>query len=69
MFWDVYVGILGSINDARVLRMSSSYHRTIEQNLFVVELGQEGIRPCILKDKGYPLLLWLMVPHKQTRVH
>jgi hypothetical protein len=48
--------------------MSTLYHRAIEQNLFVVELGQEGIKPYILGDKGYLLLLWLMVPHKQIKV-
>jgi hypothetical protein len=52
-----------------VLKMFSLYHRTIEQNLFAIELGQEGIKPYILRGKGYPLLSWLMVPHKQTKVH
>jgi hypothetical protein len=36
--------------------------------LFVIELGQKGIKPYVLRDKGYPLLPWLMVPHKQIGV-
>lgn len=53
-FWDVYVGISSSIDDAWVLKMSSLYHKTTKQNLFVVEFKQKGIRLYILGDKGYP---------------
>jgi hypothetical protein len=28
----------------------------------------EGISPYLIRDKGYPLLLWLMVPHKKIGV-
>ncbi len=28
----------------------------------------EGINPYLIRDKGYPLLLWLMVPHMQISV-
>jgi hypothetical protein len=37
-FQDVYVGIPSFVNDVWVLRMFSLYHKTIEQNLFVIEL-------------------------------
>jgi hypothetical protein len=37
-------------------------------NLFVVDRGQENIKTYIPKDKGYPVLPWLMVFHKQVRV-
>jgi hypothetical protein len=68
-FWDLYVGIPSFVNDAQILRMFYLYHRTIEQNVFTIELGQEGVKPYILGGKDYPLLSWLMVPHKQIRVH
>ncbi len=28
----------------------------------------EGINPYLIKDKGYPLLPWLMVPHKHIGI-
>jgi hypothetical protein len=65
----VYVGILGFIDDSQILRMSSLYHKTIKQNLFIIELKQKGIKPSIMGDKSYPLLPWLMVSHKQLKVH
>lgn len=65
----MYVGILGFINDAQILRMSSLYHNIIKQNLFIIELRQKGIKPYIMGDKSYPLLPWLMALHKQLKVH
>jgi len=35
----VYVGISSFVNDVQVVRMYSLYHKTIEQNSFVVEFG------------------------------
>jgi len=36
--------------------------------LFIIELGQKGIKLYVLGDKGYPLLPWFMVSHKQIGV-
>jgi hypothetical protein len=59
-FWDVYVGILGFINDAQILKMFFLYHKIIKQNLFIIELKQKGIKPYIMGDKSYPLFPWLI---------
>ncbi len=62
------VGILSFVNDDQILRMFSMYHKTIEHNLFIIELKQKSIKFYILRDKGYPLQSWLMVLHKQIGV-
>jgi hypothetical protein len=49
--------------------MFSLYHKTTIQNLFIIELKQKGIKLYIMGDKSYPLLPWLMVSHKQLKVH
>ncbi len=65
-FWNVYVGIPSSIKNAWILVLFS-YTTITKGNLFVVDHGQENIKTYILKDKGYPMLPWLMVFHKQVR--
>jgi hypothetical protein len=49
----------------QVLWIFSLYHQMIEGNWFAIEHGQEAY---IFNDKGYPLLPWLTVPHKQVGV-
>jgi hypothetical protein len=56
---DVFVGMSRSMNDARMLKLSS-----IWGDLFNDWTSHEGIKPYIIKDKGYPLHLWFMVHHK-----
>jgi hypothetical protein len=63
-FLDVFVGMLGSMNDAKVLQLSSIYQRTTWGDLFNEWTSHEGIKPYIIRDKGYPLYLRLMVHHK-----
>jgi hypothetical protein len=41
-FRDVYVEILGFINDVQILRMSSLYHKTTKQNLFIIDLDKKA---------------------------
>jgi hypothetical protein len=60
--------MLGSMNDAMVLWLFSIYQNATLKNIFNDRLSHEGIKLYIIKDKGYPLFLWLVVLHKQTKV-
>jgi hypothetical protein len=57
----------GSTNDSRVLCRSSFYHRAQQNNLLEARLIMDGFLPFILGDSGYPVLPWLMIPHKNVR--
>jgi hypothetical protein len=61
------MGMLGSMNDARVIHLFLIYLKATWGNLFSDRNLHDGIKPSMIENKGYPLLLWLMVPHKQTR--
>jgi hypothetical protein len=61
---DLYLGTPGSTNDTRVLRRSSLYQKAMHRNLFDAPFGAHGFSPYLLGDSGYPLLPWLMVPHR-----
>lgn len=63
-FLDLYVGMPGSTNDSRMLRRSSLYHLAMHGNLMEAQYAVEGFTPYLLGDLGYPLLPWLMVPHR-----
>jgi hypothetical protein len=54
------------MNDARVLRLSSIYHKAMWGYLFNEHNSSEGFKPYVIG--GYLLFLWLMVPHKQTTI-
>jgi hypothetical protein len=66
-FLDLYLSMPGSTNDARVLRHSSLYRLGMSGNLFDAHYVMDGFSPYLLGDSGYPLLPWLMVPHKNVR--
>jgi hypothetical protein len=66
-FLDLYLGMPGSTHDVRVLRRSSLYHLAQNENLFDPRVGIDGFPPFLLGDSGYPLLPWLMVPHRLHR--
>jgi hypothetical protein len=57
----------GSTNDARVLQRSSLYHLAMSENIFDARHAVEGFSPYLVGNSGYPLLPWLMVPHKNVR--
>jgi hypothetical protein len=54
------------MNDERVLWLSSIYRKAMCNNFFNELNLHEGIKIYIIEKKGYPMLPWLMVPHKQT---
>jgi hypothetical protein len=54
-----------NMNDSRILKFSTFYKQATYKVLFSLECGQEGVKTYIIEDKGYPLLPWLMISHKQ----
>ena len=68
-FIDLYMGMPGSTNDARTLRRSALYANVQRQKILndIQGVQHEGFSPYLFGDKGYPLLTWLMVPHKDDR--
>ena len=66
-FLDLYVGMPGSTNDSRVLRRSTLFHKGQTNSLWEGNPSFSGFSPSLLGDLGYPLLLWLMVPHRRAR--
>ena len=67
---DVYIGLPGSLNDARVLRRSGLFSKVQERNGLIdgLSISEEGFRPYLLGDKGYPLLPWILTPHREGRL-
>lgn len=63
-FLDLYLGMPGSTNDSRMLRRSSLYNFGMHNTLMTGNHTVHGFSPYIIGDLGYPLLPWLMVPHK-----
>lgn len=63
-FLDLYLGMPGSTNDSRVLRRSSLFSLAMHGNLFDAQYAVHGYTPYLIGDSGFPLLPWLMIPHK-----
>jgi hypothetical protein len=59
-FFDLYLGMPGSTNDARILHRSSLYHLATHENLFDAQYNMDGFPPFLFGDSGYPLLPWLI---------
>jgi hypothetical protein len=60
------MGMQGNMNDSKSLKLLTFYNQMTHMNLFCLEHGQEGVKPYIIEDKGYPFLPSLMIPHMQT---
>lgn len=69
-FLDVFVGLPGSLNDVRVLRRSGLYNRRARNGNLIkgLPISDEGFPPYLLGDKGYPLLQYIMTPHREGRL-
>ena len=65
-FLDLYIGMLGSINDSHILQRSTLYQRGYTGMLFDDDASVHRFHLYLIGDLGYPLLPWLMIPHKQA---
>lgn len=63
-FIDLYLGMPGSTNDARMLRRSSLFNLAMQGTILDGAYTDDGFSPYLIGDLGYPLLPWLMVPHR-----
>ncbi len=66
-FIDIYVGLLGLVNDSHVLHKYGFYAQAQYHNLFYPNIMdyKKDTPPYVLRDKGYFLLSWLMTPNKE----
>jgi len=65
-FWDVFMVLLNSMNDVQILHLSNLYEKAMNGDMFHLNRGEEGIKHSLITNKGYHLLPWMMIPHKQT---
>ena len=68
-FLDLYLGMPGSTNDARMLRRSSLFELATHNRLLDDHVPFQGFTPYLIGDSGYPLLPWLMVPPRGPNRH
>ena len=70
LFRDVVIGWPGSVHDARVLSNSDLYNLGSKSQLFDDNMKKKilgvDIRPVILGDPAYPLLVWLMKAYPEN---
>ena len=65
-FLDVTAGYARSMHDARMLRVSSFFHKAQNRNVLdapVENVYGTNVDPLIVGDGAYPLLPWLMKPY------
>jgi hypothetical protein len=70
-FIDMFVDILGSVNDLRVLHKYALYRKVENHGLFAYDprLFQHEFPPYLLSDKSYLLITWIMIPFKEENQH
>lgn len=64
-FLDINVGMPRSTHNSRVLRRFALYHRGQHGELWLEQPVINGFTLYLLGDAGYPVLPWLMVPHRR----
>jgi hypothetical protein len=67
----MFVDILGSVNDLRVLHKYALYRKAKNHGFFAYDprLFQHGFPPYLLSDKSYLLITWIMIPFKEENQH
>ena len=67
-FFDVFVGVPGSVHDSRLLRLSK-FGRDMEDGLILqqprVNINGFDIGPIVLGDSAYTLKSWLFTPYSE----
>ena len=63
-FLDLFLEMPGSTNDSWMLHRSCLYNKGMHGTLWDSGVSFEGFAPYLLGDSGYPLLPWLLVPHR-----
>jgi len=52
------------MDDVCIFWTSNLHQKAITSDLFQFDLGDNGVKPYIIKDIWYPSLSWLMISHK-----
>jgi len=66
-FINLFIDLPSRVNDSWIPK---SLHFTIKLNIMGFlcrEKGQENVEPYLLKNKGYPVLSWLMTLHNDGK--
>jgi hypothetical protein len=58
-----------SMNDAMVWQLLLMHQKATWEDLFKKKTLHNGIEPCIIRGKGYPLYPWLMCFTNKLEFH
>ena len=63
-FTNLFIGMLGSTNDAQVLRHSYLYYKAMQSTLWDPTLRFDGFSLFLIGDSGYLLMPCLIIPNR-----